>query len=90
MDPEDNDDSGGQLKGVSITSFQHGLLESRFTWTFRTHPATLDAIHAGITVNLHFHILWRKRKIMTYSGVTWYLGIDSAIWNRQIRKPEKI
>jgi hypothetical protein len=42
----------GQLKNLSITSFQHGALESRFTWTFpdASLRAWMPAIHAGMTV----------------------------------------
>ena len=33
-----------------IASFQHGVLESRLHGRFRTHPAILPAIHAGMTL----------------------------------------
>ena len=41
-------------------SFQHGVLESRPTWmspeaSLRTW---MPAIHAGMTNDLHFHVLW--------------------------------
>ena len=41
-----------QLKNVSITSFQHGLLESRFTWMFPdvSLRGWMPAIPTGITV----------------------------------------
>jgi hypothetical protein len=39
----------------------------------------MPAIHAGMTMICTFHVLWGERKIMTYSVVTCYLGIASAI-----------
>jgi hypothetical protein len=57
----------GQLKNLSINSFQHGLLESRFTWTFPNASLQLwmPAIHAGMTV-ISVSCFVRERKIMNH------------------------
>jgi hypothetical protein len=58
---------GGAFRSVQeslITSFQHGLLKSRLTWTFPDASVRnwMLAIHAGMTKFVG------ERKLMTHRG----------------------
>jgi hypothetical protein len=59
-----------QVKNLSITSFQHGVLESRLHGCLRTHPARLDAGYPCRHDEISFSFSVGEPKIMEHFAVS--------------------